>query len=44
MLRNGIRAMLSQEVLAYAPYCDLIWCETAKPDLNEAKIFCGCNS
>ncbi|NKA00605.1 MAG: isocitrate lyase [Proteobacteria bacterium] len=25
--------------LAYAPYCDLIWCETAKPDLNEAKIF-----
>lgn len=25
--------------LAYAPYCDLIWCETAKPDLEEAKRF-----
>ncbi|SFE42989.1 isocitrate lyase [Alteribacillus iranensis] len=25
--------------LAYAPYADLIWCETAKPDLEEAKRF-----
>jgi isocitrate lyase len=25
--------------LAYAPYCDLIWCETGKPDLTEAKHF-----
>ena len=25
--------------LAYAPYADLIWCETSKPDLDEAKIF-----
>jgi isocitrate lyase len=25
--------------LAYAPYCDLIWCETSKPDLEEAKKF-----
>lgn len=25
--------------LAYAPYCDLIWCETAKPDLEEARAF-----
>ena len=25
--------------LAYAPYADLIWCETAKPDLKEAKKF-----
>ena len=25
--------------LAYAPYCDLIWCETAKPDLDEARAF-----
>jgi isocitrate lyase len=25
--------------LAYAPYCDLIWCETAKPDLDEAREF-----
>ena len=25
--------------LAYAPYCDLVWCETSKPDLAEAKRF-----
>ncbi|HXV69942.1 MAG TPA: isocitrate lyase [Acidimicrobiia bacterium] len=25
--------------LAYAPYCDLIWCETARPDLDEARRF-----
>ena len=25
--------------LAYAPHCDLIWCETAKPDLEEARAF-----
>ena len=25
--------------LAYAPYADLIWCETAEPDLQEAQRF-----
>ncbi len=25
--------------LAYAPYCDLIWCETSTPNLEEAKTF-----
>ncbi len=25
--------------LAYAPYCDLIWCETSTPDLGEAARF-----
>ncbi|WP_417659612.1 isocitrate lyase [Pseudidiomarina sp.] len=25
--------------LAYAPYADLLWCETAKPDLDEARKF-----
>jgi len=25
--------------LAYAPYADLIWCETSTPDLEEAKTF-----
>ena len=25
--------------LAYAPYADLIWCETSKPDLDQAKRF-----
>jgi isocitrate lyase len=25
--------------LAYAPYCDMIWCETSHPDLGEARTF-----
>ncbi len=25
--------------IAYAPYADLIWCETSTPDLDEAKTF-----
>jgi isocitrate lyase len=36
------RAGLDQAIargLAYAPYADLIWCETAKPDLAEAERF-----
>ncbi len=37
-----VKAGLDQAIsrgLAYAPYSDLIWCETAKPDLKEAKTF-----
>lgn len=37
-----VQAGLDQAIargLAYAPYADLIWCETAKPDLEEARIF-----
>jgi isocitrate lyase len=25
--------------LAYAPYADLVWCETSEPNINEAKRF-----
>jgi isocitrate lyase len=25
--------------LAYAPYADLVWCETSTPDLKQAKLF-----
>jgi len=25
--------------LAYAPYCDMLWCETSKPDLDQARRF-----
>jgi isocitrate lyase len=25
--------------LSYVPYCDMIWCETTKPDLEEARRF-----
>lgn len=37
-----VNAGLEQAVargLAYAPYADLIWCETGTPDLHEAKVF-----
>ena len=37
-VRNGIEQAISRG-LAYAPYCDLIWCETDKPDLAQAKKF-----
>jgi len=37
-----VKAGLDQAIsrgLAYAPYADLLWCETGKPDLEEAKHF-----
>jgi len=37
-----VRAGLQQAIArgrAYAPYADLVWCETAKPDLEEARQF-----
>ena len=37
-----VRAGLEQAIAracAYAPYADLLWCETAKPDLEEARRF-----
>ena len=37
-VKNGLDQAISRG-LAYAPYSDLIWCETAKPDLKEAKTF-----
>ncbi|HVF64942.1 MAG TPA: isocitrate lyase [Casimicrobiaceae bacterium] len=36
--RNGLDQAISRG-LAYAPYADLIWCETGKPDLAFAKAF-----
>jgi len=35
---DGIDAAIARAV-AYAPYCDLIWCETSTPDLGEAREF-----
>jgi isocitrate lyase len=35
---NGIQQAISRG-LAYAPYADLIWCETGKPDLAYARQF-----
>jgi len=31
--------MAIARALAYAPYADLLWCETSHPDLGEAKAF-----
>ena len=39
---HRVRASHEQAVargLAYAPYADLVWCETSTPDLGQAKAF-----
>jgi isocitrate lyase len=36
--KPGLQQAISRG-LAYAPYADLIWCETGKPDLSYAKKF-----
>jgi isocitrate lyase len=35
---GGVQAAIARG-LAYAPYADLIWCETSTPDLDEAREF-----
>ncbi len=35
---NGLEPCIARAV-AYAPHCDLIWCETSKPDLEQARRF-----
>lgn len=37
-IRSGIEMSISR-ALAYAPYADVLWCETSTPDLQEAKQF-----
>jgi len=37
-VRNGIEQAISRG-LAYAPYADLVWCETGTPDLGFARKF-----
>jgi len=37
-VKNGLEQAISRG-LAYAPYADLVWCETGKPDLKFAKAF-----
>jgi isocitrate lyase len=37
-VRSGVEAAIARGI-AYAPYVDLLWCETAKPDLAEAREF-----
>src|SRR5690606_34576017 len=37
-VRNGLDQAIARG-LAYAPYADLVWCETGKPDLEFARKF-----
>jgi isocitrate lyase len=37
-VEGGMRSAIARG-LAYAPYADLVWCETSKPDLDEAREF-----
>jgi isocitrate/methylisocitrate lyase len=37
-VRSGIEAAIARG-LAYAPYVDMLWCETSKPNLEEAREF-----
>jgi isocitrate lyase len=37
-VRDGLESAIARSV-AYAPYADVLWCETARPDLEEAKRF-----
>jgi isocitrate lyase len=36
--RGGLEAAIARG-LAYAPYADMLWCETSTPDVAEAKAF-----
>ncbi|MBI3647190.1 MAG: isocitrate lyase [Actinobacteria bacterium] len=37
-VRDGIEAAIARG-RAYAPYADMLWCETSTPDLDEARAF-----
>jgi isocitrate lyase len=37
-IKGGLEYAIARG-LAYAPYCDIIWCETSHPDVGEAREF-----
>jgi isocitrate lyase len=37
-VRGGVKSAIARAI-SYAPYADLLWCETSKPDLKEAREF-----
>src|SRR6516165_6018462 len=37
-VKNGLDQAIARAV-SYAPYADLLWCETSEPNLSEAKRF-----
>jgi isocitrate lyase len=38
VIRKGLETAIAR-ALAYAPYADLVWCETSTPDLEDARKF-----
>jgi isocitrate lyase len=38
MVRAGLDQAIARGI-AYAPYADLVWCETSKPDMEQARRF-----
>ena len=38
VIRKGLDCAIAR-ALAYAPYADLIWCETSTPDIDDARKF-----
>ena len=37
-IRNGLEMAISRAI-SYAPYADVLWCETSTPDIEEARQF-----
>ena len=37
-IKGGLESAIARAI-SYAPYADLVWCETSRPDLNEARRF-----
>ena len=37
-IRNGLEMAIARAI-AYAPYADVLWCETSTPDIDEAREF-----
>ena len=37
-IKNGVEAAIARGT-AYAPYADMVWCETSNPDLEQARRF-----
>ena len=40
-MQGGLDAAIARGI-SYAPYADLLWCETSEPNLFEAKYLCHC--
>jgi isocitrate lyase len=37
-IKNGMESAIARG-LSYAPYADIVWCETSTPDMDDARLF-----